>query len=201
MASTTTQALDAPAALVPAGLTPGQTFYVVFVSSGTIAGNSSSVALAAFGQTQANNNIETAKITGWKTLFGHDDGTTSTTIHTAVSAPFYRPDGTRISTSSATFWAVTHESVINRSEDLSTHTGNIWTGFASNGTRANPNDDTLGGNDFASDGCLVGLHVVNQWSAGALTGGIGCTASYSTYVISPLLTVPGPTGGSVLPFN
>jgi hypothetical protein len=94
------------------------------------------------------------------------------------------------------------DAAIGFDEDGDASVPSIWTGFMSSGNAIGVGDDTLGGNDAATDGCGAGdVSAINgQWALTGLLGGVGCAgANFGLYVLSPLLTVPTPHTGSASP--
>lgn len=194
--STVSQSLDAPPALVPPDLSPGDTFFIVFAGSDTLDGTQTSATYAAYAALVAANNPDTASINGWTTLFGHDDATLVTTSAFGgdTSSPIYNTNGDRVADNRAGFFSNSQSSAIAYDETGTANANDIWTGFQSTGASVGIGDDSLGGNDSLNDGCLAGDPTVTtgQWATNTLEGGAGCAgASLGLYVLSPLLTVPG----------
>ncbi len=187
--------VDAPAGLVPAGLTPGQTFYIIFAGSDVLNGAQSSATYANYAATVALNGADTALISGWTTLFGHDDSTLVTlSAISAADRPIYNTNGDLVANDRANLFSLAQLSPIGFDEQGNAVAGNIWTGFNFNGSSTGIGDDSLGGNDSLNDGCLAGNPGLtdNNWSASVLLGGAGCAgSSLGLYVVSPLLRVPG----------
>ena len=202
--STSSRALDAPAALVPAGLNPGDTFFIIFAGSDTLNGAQSSATYINYAATVATNNPDTASIPGWTTLFGHDDSSlvTSAAFGGVTNRPIYNTAGIKVADNSAGLFSNSLLSPIGYDESGVVNANNIWTGFNFTGGSTGIGDDSLGGNDSLTDGCLAGDASVtdHNWAASILSGGNGCAGSnLGLYVLSPLLTVPGATTGSVMP--
>lgn len=194
-------AVDAPAGLVPPGLAAGDTFYIVFASSYTLDGNKSSAVYAGAAAIAAANGVDTAKITGWVTLFGHDDSTLSTmSAFSTTDRPIYNTNGDKVADDRTKFYSNSLDNPIGYDEQGAVAPAIIWTGFNYTGTSTGVGDDSLGGNDSLNDGCLAGMSSATDrnWATSMLAGGNGCAgANLGLYVLSPLLTVPGDSDGSV----
>ncbi|MEM9670371.1 MAG: hypothetical protein AAF950_15720 [Pseudomonadota bacterium] len=106
-ASQASAQVTAPAGLVPPGLSPGDTFFVVFVTSGVTSANITSAQLEAFADAQAATGPDTGMITGWTALQGHMDGTLTTTSAFGgdVTSPIYLTDGTLVANNRAAMFA------------------------------------------------------------------------------------------------
>lgn len=190
------QALDAPPELIPADLSPGDQFYIVFAGSDTLDGAQSSAAYAAYAATVKANNLITDSIAGWTTLFGHDDSTLVTTsaFGSNTAQPVYNINGDRVADNMGNFFSDSQVNAVGYDESGVATSANIWTGFNFNGSSVGIGDDSLGGNDSLNDGCVAGNadQTNSQWAASVLVGGAGCAGvSLGLYVLSPLLTVPG----------
>ncbi len=198
------RALDAPSALVPAGLFPGDTFYIIFAGSDTLNGAQTAATYVNYAATVKANDPVTDLITGWITLYGHDDSSLVTTsaFSAGTNSPIYNRVGTKIADNRAQLFSNTQAAPIECDESGNCASRNIWTGFNSNGSSTGIGDDSLGGNDSLNDGCLAGDSGATDqnWATSVLLGGAGCAgASLGLYVVSPLLTVPGTPRASSSP--
>lgn len=197
-------ALDAPAGLVPAGLSPGDTFFVIYASDNLVNGAQTSATYIGYAATSATSGSKTNTIAGWTTLFAHDDGTITTTsaFGGVTNRPIYNTVGTKVADDRADLFDNTLDAAIGFDEDGDAVAASIWTGFFHDGSALNVGDDTLGGADGVNDGCATGSSssATGAWALNALSGGAGCAgATFGLYVLSPLLTVPTPIVGSSSP--
>jgi hypothetical protein len=125
---------------VPTGLNPGDTYYLAFVTAGTIAGTSTDIAdYNAFAQSQAAgaglNNISGSPVT-WKAAV-------STPTVSAVSnlglgaSPIYRINNTLIATGASDLWDGSLLAALNVDQNDQSYSGGgaaAWTGSNANGT-------------------------------------------------------------------
>ncbi|MBN7798872.1 choice-of-anchor D domain-containing protein [Parahaliea mediterranea] len=190
-------ALDAPPGLIPPGLNPGDEFYIIFAGSDTLDGAQSAATYAAYAATVKANDPDTNAISGWISLFGHDDTTLVTTSAFGgnTSQPIYNTNGDKVADNRAELFSDALDSAIGYDESGAANANNIWTGFLETGAAVGIGDDSLGGHDFVLDGCLVGNagQADERWAASIATGGAGCTgANFGLYVLSPLLSVTAP---------
>lgn len=194
-----------PEGLIPAGVNPGDEFYIIFVGSGTLDGAQPSATYANYAATVKVNDPDTDAVTGWTTLFGHDDGSlvTLSAFSANTSQPVYNTNGDLVAANAAEFFSNAHSSAIDFDESGNAYNGFVWTGFNADGGSYAVGDDSLGGNDFLNDGCLSGASTSRseQWAASAVVGGLGCAgSSLPLYVLSPLFAVPAePTPVPTLP--
>ncbi len=186
-------ALNAPAALVPAGLLPGDTFYIIFVTSTTIPGNQSVANYNTHVNTAAALAASTGAVTGWRAWLAHDDGTvqTSTLFAADTTRPVYNTKGLKLANDRADLLDGTLINAVEFDESgVSRGAAFVYTGADSLGNSMSVGDDTLGGNDAATDGCGYTRANIASMGLGGLAGGNGCPTPYSLYAVSPLLTVP-----------
>lgn len=189
-------ALDAPPGLIPPDLNPGDEFYIIFAGSDTVDGTQPAAIYVNYAATVKANAPDTDQIDGWTTLFGHDDATlvTLSALGADTSQPIYNTHGDRVADNRAGLFSNALNAAIGYDESGTPLNANIWTGFNFTGSSTGIGDDSLGGNDFLTDGCLAGNsgETNSRWAASILAGGNGCAgANLGLYVISPLLTVPG----------
>lgn len=198
--------VNAPAGLTPAGLTPGDTFFVAFVTSGTTPVNQTSAVLEAFADAQAALGPDTSMVTGWTALMGHIDGTLTTTsaFGGTTDRPIYLVDGTLVANDRASMFATPIPQTINVNEDgnpdptpggATAFTGFLNDGAAADAASAVGSEQRLG-RTGPGDGCRAG-NVANtlSWANG---GSVGCANSFKLYVLSPLLVVPVAVSGSAI---
>jgi len=191
-----TTPVTAPAGLVPPGLSPGDTFFVVFVTSGVTSANITSAQLEAFADAQAATGPDTGMITGWTALQGHMDGTLTTTSAFGgdVTSPIYLSDGTLVANNRAAMFATPIPQAINVDQNCAPGpAGGVWTGFANNGNLVMGTLGTLGG----AGATLCNIGSTTNTSGWAFTAGAGpasqsrCDSTLPMYVLSPPLVVAG----------
>lgn len=202
---------EAPTALVPVGLNPGDEFYIIFVGSDAVNGAQTSAVYKAYAATVKAKDPDTDAIDGWQTLFAHDDFTLTTraAFVTETSQPIYNTNGDKVADNLADFYDGTLDAAIEFDESGAATARGVWTGFDERGRSSGIGDDTLGGTDSLGDACLAGYsnEASRSWAFNSLSGGSGCaSANFPLYVLSPLLRVPGFTvtpsaaaGGSITP--
>ena len=197
---------EPPAGLIPPGLNPGDEFFIIFAGSDTLDGAQTSATYTSYAASVKQNDPDTDAVTGWVTLFGHDDSTlvTLSAFGGNTSQPVYNTNGDLVAPNAAGLFSDSLSSPIGFDESGNAYSGSVWTGFNFTGTPTGIGDDSLGGNDSLNDGCLAGssTQTDTQWAASVLAGGAGCAgASLPLYVLSPLFAVPAPvvsiTPGSV----
>ncbi|RFF31768.1 IPTL-CTERM sorting domain-containing protein [Wenzhouxiangella sediminis] len=194
--SQVSHAVEAPPGLIPPSLNPGDDFYIIFAGSDTVDGAQTSATYAAYAANVKSNDPDTDSVNGWITLFGHDDSTLVTqSAFPDPQLPIYNTNGDRVADNVAGLFSVAHYNAIGYDESGTAASSFIWTGFNSGGFPTLVGDDSLGGNDAQTDGCLVGSPDEPNilWATSTLAGSSGCTgASYGLYVVSPVLSVPAP---------
>ncbi|MFA7555900.1 MAG: hypothetical protein WCY88_16775 [Spongiibacteraceae bacterium] len=180
-------ALNAPAALVPAGLNPGDTFYIIFVSSGTITGDQVSANYLTFATVQAAAGAATGTdlVAGWVPLFAHNDGTI--TINTAFAAdvtrPIYDVAGLKMGDNKADLLDGTFDGELVKTQ-IGTTLGTIIinTGLDAVGASSTP---------LQSAGGLVNAtQTTTTDNFGFYEGQAGSASAQPMMILSPLLTVP-----------
>jgi hypothetical protein len=170
------------ALITPAGLLPGDTYQLVFVTSGTTAATSSDIAdYDAFVQAAA-------AAAGMGSVAWHAIGSTLSVDardHALVSAPVYNMNGELVATSFDDFWDGTHSAGIDFSESNAGRNTNVWTGTLESGV--------TGGS-----GAALG-EARPWWGESTLATGWtehgrqDNTVSYSLFALSaPLTVVPEP---------
>lgn len=211
--SSSLNALDAPSTLRPAGLNPGDTFYVIFTTS----------TLARFCDTQNTADIDnhginaaaagtqTSGVTGWQALYIHESsaalGTITDTVAAAgpafnnvVDRPIYNVreelvandradlfDGSTSGAGTALINAINYDE-----NDTQFNTGSFtFTGFDELGNRVP--SSTLG---YGGTGCRAGEA---ERTNGLWADSANSNAARSIYVLSPLLTIPTPINAPSIP--
>lgn len=177
-------ATSAQAALiVPAGVAPGGTYQLAFVTRGTTTATSADISdYNGFVQAAANT-------AGMGSVVWHVIASTASTdanSNALVSAPVYNMNGELVATGFADFWDGTHTVGvgIDYDENNTSRNFNVWTGSNTDGTDAG----TLAlGNERAI------------WAESALSSGAwinrgtqDTTVSYALYALSEPLTAPIP---------
>lgn len=191
-------ALDAPAGLVPAGLTPGDQFYIIFVTSTTTAGNSTVAQFNAAVDAAGNLDTGTAPLT-WQAILAHDDGTVQAlSLFADTSKPIYNTNGDKVADNYIDFTDGTLDAAIEYDETgVSVGVADVYTGTTAAGLAIDGVDnDTLGGIDTNTNGCAggvanstTGTFLFNGLLSDGGGGGNGCTDTERLYAVSPLLTV------------
>jgi hypothetical protein len=195
-------ALDAPAGLVPAGLTPGDEFYIIFVTSTTTAGNSTVAQFNAAADAAGNLDTDTAPLT-WMAIVGHDTAANITDVQSASlfaadnTQPIYNTNGDKVADTYIDFTDGTLDAAIEYDETgASVGAADVYTGLTAAGNALNIGNDTLGGGDSSNDGCsggvansTTGTFLFNGRLSDGGGGGNGCTDTERLYAVSALLTV------------
>lgn len=196
LSTSTSHALDAPTAMVPAGLIPGDQFYIMFITSTTIAGNTTVAAYNAHVNAAADlsgvKGTDDPTIT-WSAWLGHDDSTEQTASLFAAdnTKPIYNLGDGMLANDYADLTDGTVAVAIEYDESGATLFDDVWTGTSQNGGFPGVGDDTLGGTDGGNDGCAFGHSAsLNQSFFAGLNPFVGCTPLVHMYAVSPLLTVP-----------
>ncbi len=185
--------VEAPAGLIPAGLSPGDTFFVVFRTDAGTNANQTSAALEAFADAQAAAGANTGMITGWTALMAHIDGTITTTSAFAgiTDRPIYRVDGVLVANDRTSMFSgpLLQTITVNQNGDVPS-SSDVWTGFLNNGNAA----DVIG---IAAErrlgqptGMVSRYGVSNNTTFWASAGDRQSTFSQPLYVLSPLMVVP-----------
>ncbi len=209
-------ALDAPSELRPTGLSPGDTYFVIFVANASRNQNHcttlNTADIDSHGSDAAAAGSVTSGVTGWQSLYIHEWsgalGVITDTVAAAgpafnnvVDRPIYNTmlqlvanDRTDLFDGSTNGAGTALINTINFDEDGNAYqSGNFaYTGFDERGDRSA--GATLG---YSGTGCLVGDPDTSNsnWSA---TG--NSNASRSIYVLSPLLTIPAAAAPGVSAF-
>lgn len=197
-------ALDAPAALVPAGLNPGDQFYVMFKSTTPIAGNLTVNEYNNLVNTDADaQNIGPASGLTWSAFMNHVDldlGAETATEQTLslfganTAAPIYTTAGAQISVNRAGLFDGAIDTAIRYEADGVTGvTNTVWTGSFAAGDANLPLG--TGSNTLTTEG--VASAVDNRWIDDTLPFDKTFTNA-RIYAVSPLLVVPviAPTAGN-----
>lgn len=208
--STNAYALDAPAALVPSGLNPGDTFFVVFAATNYIdacadaavdspaqIATTTVTALNNHGTTTAASGSKTSGVTGWQSLYIHDSGSVTNTVQASgawggvVNRPIYNTLGNIVATDRADLFSgsltANAANLINFDQNGNTFPGGnfAYTGFNASGVAVSGR--ALGARNGLT-GCFVGDPDQSDFN---WAGAGPSTANRGMYVLSPLLTVPG----------
>jgi hypothetical protein len=184
---------------LPAGLSPGDEYRLVFTTSTSRDGASADIAdYNAFVTAAANSSPELAALsTTWTaiastpTVDARDN--TNTNFNIAAGVPIYRLDGTLVANDNFDLWDGSIAASISFDED-----GNAVTGFVSTGTQAS---DGTGFPTLAlgSGGTLVALGLSTATSAAWTESAGGPPSGLNPlYAISGVLVVPEPGTGVLL---
>lgn len=187
-------AVDAAIVTVPTGLNPGDTYYLAFVTAGTISGTSTDIAdYNAFAQSQAAGaglgTISGSAVT-WKAAV-------STPTVSAVSnlglgaSPIYRINNVLIATGASDLWDGSLLNPLNVDQNDVSYGGGVaaWTGSQSNGT-SYPTYE-LGG----SSGTPI-IGAVNSTTTWLVVNAVNSANTNRVYAFSSPLIVPVPEPSS-----
>lgn len=188
------QALDAPATLQPGDLSPGDTFFVMFVTSTQDNYNRavSSAQIDASGAAAALGGSQTSGVAGWRTLYAFETSAGAGTLNTMDAAeawgnvtdrPIYTTTEVRIADDRADMLDNTLIAAIGFDESGNAPTNTqVYTGFTNTGAIAAAalGDDQGGGAQFGLNTSITGT-----WAQSALAD-----VNRHIYVLSPLLTMP-----------
>ena len=187
----------------PAGLSLGETYRLVFVSSTTRDATSNDIAdYDTHVQNAANaaGKGNTVSVT-WKALVSHN---APQLYHFRNAVPtteaVYRVDGTKVASAGA-FWQTAHDAAINIDENGGTYNGSVWTGTDWEGFRINGGLGTDGGfNDPKQSVAGLSDQTDSTWANGAVPVQ---TTALPFYAVSEVLTVivPEPATMSLLAFG
>ena len=174
---------------VPAELSPGAQYRLVFVTSATTDALSADIDYYNTIATSVANSVpQLAQLgTTWK-IIGSTPAidarvNTSTDPSSSMGVPIFRLDGAMVASSNADLWDGSISAPIERSETGEYLDALVWTGTTAAGTNAGP--FALGGD---IDGSIIGFSFRNdedwiRWNSDAED------RSYSVYAISGVLTV------------
>lgn len=173
-------ATGARAALItPAGLSPGDQYQLVFITSVTTAATSSDIAdYEAFVQA-------TAAAAGMGSVAWHVVGSTLTVdaaSNAVVSAPVYNLGGELVATGFADFWDGTHAAGIDFDENNAGRNFNVWTGTLASGASGGAGVALGEATPLWGESTLISI----SWTQ---RGTNVNTVAYSLYALSEPLTV------------
>lgn len=176
----------------PGGLSNGDQYRLVFVTSGTISGTSSTIGTY---DTHVNNNLSaelTALGTTWQALLstGGNDAADAARNHTntvpgtdGTGIAIYNLQGTQLATSYATLWDNGLDAAVQYNEDGDSFGSNVWSGTGGNGL----------GHPFAFIG---GGHTSHTYGQSLQNNNLWIAANFAapstnlpTYGISDVITV------------
>jgi len=194
MISTAAQAIN-----VPAGLNPGDTYHLAFITSGVTSIRGQDItSLNNFVENQANSSSLTSGI-NWFAIGSYstvDARDNTSTNPSSIGSPIFLANGiTKIADDYPDLWDGSLDSPINRDQDNNpSGAADVWTGTGSDGRASS--------NPFFDDGSIVfatrGLTTPTdmRWvDNGAHVGNTG--DAFPFYAISELLTVPEPANAAV----
>jgi hypothetical protein len=194
LSAMTVQALDAPAALIPAGLSPGDQFYIIFVTSTARDATSTDIAdYNAFVNTAADlssaKDTDNASIT-WRVVAATAGNDQCDPYNGDVSAtPIYNLNGVKLANDRADMLDGTIAARVEYDETgTSAGFDFVWTGCLSSGTADAANQlgtaTPMHGNKFQT---------ISVWLEQSPQPN---TNSHRFYAVSPKLTVPNPPEAS-----
>ena len=175
------------APLIPAGLNPGDTYQLVFVTQGGTHGAGNLPFYDAFVQTQASmaGSLTSAYGATWGAIVAIFDPVLNNIILNAgVAGPVYRLDGTQVATDSADFWDGSLSAAISLDQFGADTVAGVWTG-AQDATGLVTGGSALGA--FSVSGFGVSFSSTSTW---AFTNLAAHTTLHRVYGISEVLTVP-----------
>ena len=196
----TAQKVPHGASIIPSGISGGQSFRLLFVTSTTTAATSSSISTYntfVQGRAATNSNLKSATGASFSGEFRAVVSTTAVaartntrTRSTDTGAPIYWVNGAKAADNYADFYDGSWDSCVRRTESGSASGSHIsltlWTGSTSSGTTS-PNRGLGRGNNLlarsgslSSTSCSQMLDDGRNWSN---------TQSYPLYGLSPVLTV------------
>lgn len=187
-------ALDAPAALRPGDLNPGDTFFVIFVTSTQDNYNraANSALIDTSGAAAATGGSQTNGVAGWRTLYAFETSAGAGTLNTMDAAqawgnvtdrPVYTTTEIRVANNRDDMLDNTLIAAISADENGNAPTNpHVFTGLTNNGNIAAAalGDDQGAGAQFGLHGSTTGT-----WLQSALAD-----IPRHIYVLSPLLTIP-----------
>lgn len=195
-------ALDAPTALVPAGLNPGDEFYVMFVSASDTKkrGNLTVIQYNDWVNTEADAaSIGPAGGVTWSALMNHEDAAGATTEQTLslfaddIAAPIYTTAGELIATNRAELFDTPgtplKTSIRYEADGVTTVTvaDTVWTGSDYVGVANSPLGNAAATN--ATEGLAGQSYLDDRWIDEASPESKDLTPN-RIYAVSPLLVVP-----------
>lgn len=188
-------ALEAPEAMVPHGVKPGETFYIVFVTAANDIGTFTS---AKDLNRIANSEADTSNSKGtddpsieWKAMFSHSDGTVQTSnLFSRTDLPIYNLNGDKVADDAEDMFDGELDAAIAYEQSGYKVSSLVLTSFSADGK-------TIDGGLATADGsCPVGL-AGHKGAAWAMSGpsycgsGKGDERMGALYVVSPPLVAPG----------
>ncbi|MFK7977797.1 MAG: IPTL-CTERM sorting domain-containing protein [Halioglobus sp.] len=203
MSSVANSQIDAPPELQPAGLNPGDTFFVIFVTSQQQNYNRSatSAEIDVDGVNSAAGGSETSGVVGWRSLYGFETNAGAGTLNTMDAAeawgnvtdrPIFTTTGVRVANDRADMLDNTLLAPIGSDENGNAPTNTqVFTGLTNTGAIAAA---ALG--DDQGAGAQFGLNtsVTGTWAQSALAD-----VNRHLYVLSPLLRMPLPAASVPVP--
>jgi hypothetical protein len=188
--TTTTNA----ALIVPPGLAPGETYQLVFVTSGITTATSADISYYnTFVQSAANAaGIGSGIGVNWSVIAS--TAAIDANTNAVVSGKVFNMNGVLVASSNSDFWDGTHAIGIRLDEYSIDRNFNVWTGSNTDGTRANGNalgntTANWGESTFSNSG----------WTARGATA--TDTHNFSLYALSEPLTAPVPVPAAVWFFS
>lgn len=185
--------INSPAALVPGSLTPGDDFYVIFITSGTRDASSTNIAdYNTFVNTQADLSgvfsTDDPSIT-WEALGATSGNDNCTAWYANAAVPVFLVNGTKVADNLADLSDGSIDAAINVTQAGATLNTSVFTGCR-NDYAAHPTFvlGNAGGSIFGTSSDTTTVWIDNVPAAIA--------SNFSFYAISPLLRVPAPVAGN-----
>ncbi|GAA6153667.1 hypothetical protein [Pseudoteredinibacter isoporae] len=193
--STFLRAAEAPEVMVPPGVKPGETFYIVFVTAANDIGTFSSVEEL---NRIANEEADSSSFKGtddpnieWKAMFSHSDGTVQTSnLFQDSNAPIFNLNGEKVADDVDDMFDGELDAPIAYEQSGYEVSSLVLTSFSANG------DAVDGGLAKAEGNCSVGLagHKTSAWAMSGPSycgSGRGDERTGALYVVSQPLVAPG----------
>jgi hypothetical protein len=193
------------AIVTPAGLNPGDNFYVVFVTADSTDASSADITTYdTFAQTEADNGgldtYNSLPVT-WEALGSTDSVNANSRFPTDLNAPIYLIDGTEVAANGAAFWGTSGGSDLLNPIDIDSNgyveDSQVWTGSFTDGTEAyelgpkglGDQDDGVGyGDSSAQDNTWIA-----EFFQSPVDSDTGDEIDLPIYAFSSELTVPVPS--------
>lgn len=178
--------------VAPAGLAPGDTFQLVFVTSTTTTATSTTI---SYYDDFVNDVADSAGLgtyngasVSWLVLGSTASSSANSTEPTTDTAPIYTLNGVEVAANASALWSGSLSAPIDINQDGSVDNEDVWTGTNAGGGVAY-GIFPLGPSTFNT--CCSGIGIDrftnSNWT---LSGEDEATGTFALYAISPVLTVP-----------
>jgi hypothetical protein len=174
----------------PAGLAPGQSFFVVFTDADFHSATSTNIAdYNKFIQTDASGiHYAAGTISSWQVIGSTEASNAAQALFANTSTPVYSTSGSKLSDTGLTLLSAAI--LEDQAGGFPASPVTVFTGLNSDGTTFAGNalgDSFVGTGDFGEKLSGFGL------STGAQQGGADHLYGYATFTVGPLVSVPEPT--------